>query len=77
MVIPQAAGCRVPPDNDHGVDGCYVLQPGDRVVAGVGPEIATREEWSALLPTRYDVVTLDWVEQKYRNGLPCHVEAGT
>lgn len=77
LVIPQAAGRRVPPDNDPGIEGCYVLQPGDRVVAGVGPEVATREDWSALLPNRYDVVTVSWVEQKYRGGLPCHVEAGT
>ena len=52
------------------------LQPGDRVVAGEGPEITTREEWAALLPSDYDVTTVTWVEQKYWHGQPCHVEAG-
>ena len=56
--------------------GTYVLMAGDRVVAGVGPEIATREEWSKLLPNVYDVVTVNWVEQKFWHGEPCHVEAG-
>ena len=64
------------PTVDTGMDGTYVLQPGDRVVAGEGPEITTREEWAALLPSDYDVTTVTWVEQKYWHGQPCHVEAG-
>ena len=53
------------------------LQPGDRVVAGIGPEISDREAWARLLPSSYDVTTVSWVEQKYWHGQPCHVEAGT
>ena len=53
------------------------LQPGDRVVAGIGPEVPDREAWARLLPSSYDVTTVSWVEQKYWHGQPCHVEAGT
>lgn len=76
LVIPQKAALRVSPAADAGVAGTYVLQAGDRVVAGVGPEIADREAWGQLVPAKYDVTTLAWVEQKYLNGQPCHVEAG-
>lgn len=76
LIIPQKTAARVSPTVDTGMDGTYVLQPGDRVVAGEGPEITTREEWAALLPSDYDVTTVTWVEQKYWHGQPCHVEAG-
>ena len=76
LIIPQKTAARVSPTVDTGMDGTYVLQPGDRVVAGEGPEITTREEWAALLPSDYDGTTVTWVEQKYWHGQPCHVEAG-
>ena len=77
LIIPQKVGARVSPAADVGVEGTYVLQPGDRVVAGIGPEIPDREAWARLLPSNYDVTTVSWVEQKYWHGQPCHVEAGT
>ena len=61
LIIPQKTAARVSPTVDTGMDGTYVLQPGDRVVAGEGPEITTREEWAALLPSDYDVTTVTWV----------------
>lgn len=76
LIIPQKTAARVMPGEADGVAGTYVLMAGDRVVAGIGPEIATREEWSRLLPNTYDVVTVNWVEQKFWHGEPCHVEAG-
>lgn len=76
LIIPQKTAARVMPGEADDVAGTYVLMAGDRVVAGVGPEIATREEWSKLLPNVYDVVTVNWVEQKFWHGEPCHVEAG-
>ena len=77
LIIPQKAGARVSPAADVGVEGTYVLQPGDRVVASIGPEVPDREAWARLLPSSYDVTTVSWVEQKYWHGQPCHVEAGT
>lgn len=78
LIIPQKAGIRVAPATDTGIAGMYVLAAGDRVLPGTGPLIATREEWSRLVPANYpEVVTLGWVEQKYLHGLPCHVEAGS
>lgn len=76
LIIPQKTAARVMPSEADGVAGTYVLMAGDRVVAGVGPEIATREDWSKLLPNAHDVVTVNWVEQKFWHGEPCHVEAG-
>lgn len=48
LIIPQKTAARVAPGEGDGVTGTYVLQAGDRVVADVGPEISTREEWSKL-----------------------------
>lgn len=77
LIIPQKTAARVSPAVYSGAEGTYVLQTGDRIVAGEGPEIMTREEWAALLPGVYDVTTVEWVEQKYLHGQPCHVEAGS
>ena len=76
LIIPQETAARVMSGEADGISGTYVLMAGDRVVAGIGPEISTREEWSKLLPNAYDVVTVNWVEQKFWHGEPCHVEAG-
>lgn len=76
LVIPQKTAARVSAAADPALSGTYVLETGDRVVMGVGPEISTREEWSALLPNAAEVVTIGWVEQYYWHGKPCHVEAG-
>lgn len=77
LIIPQKVGARVSTVDDIGMKDTYVLQPGDRVVAGIGPDIPDREAWAKLLPSNYDVTTVSWVEQKYWHGQPCHVEAGT
>lgn len=76
LVIPQKSGARVSAADDTGTAGTYVLEAGDRVVMGTGPEVKTREEWSALLPDAAQVATVGWVEQFYWHGEPCHVEAG-
>ena len=76
LVIPQRSAARVSAAADPAIDGTYILEAGDRVVMGVGPEISTREEWAALLPSAAEVVTIGWVEQYYWHGEPCHVEAG-
>lgn len=77
LIIPQANALRVSAAADIGVEGSYVLEAGDRVIPGVGPEIPDRETWAQLVPAKYDVSTLTWVEQKYLHGDPCHVEAGS
>lgn len=77
LVIPQKTAARVSAASDPEIKGTYVLEAGDRVVMGTGPEITTREEWAALLPDTAQVATVGWVEQYYWHGEPCHVEAGT
>ena len=50
---------------------------GDKVVLGVGPEIATREEWAAFIPAKVSGLSVvRYVDCKYWQGKMCHLEAG-
>lgn len=50
---------------------------GDKVLLGEGPEITTREEWAAFIPTKVNgLVVVDYVDPKYWNGQLVHTEAG-
>lgn len=49
----------------------------DKVLLGEGPEITTREEWAAFIPTKVNgLVVVDYVDPKYWNGQMVHTEAG-
>lgn len=49
----------------------------DKVLHGVGPEIATREAWAALIPTKVPgLVVVRSVDPKYWKDKMVHVEAG-
>ena len=58
---------------------CY-SQPvfvGDKVLLGEGPEVATREAWAALIPSKVPgLVIVQYVDPKYWQGRMVHVEAG-
>lgn len=77
LIIPQTTAARVSPALYTGVQGAYILEPGDKVLPGEGPEITTREQWAELVPATAPVTTLNWVEPFFLHGEPCHVEAGT
>lgn len=50
---------------------------GDKVMLGVGPEIATREDWAALIPAKTPgLVVIQYVDPKYWRGRMVHMEAG-
>lgn len=50
---------------------------GDRVLLGIGPEITSREEWSAFIPSKVNgLVVVSYVDPKYWNGKIVHTEAG-
>ena len=50
---------------------------GDKVLLGVGPEVASREDWAALVPVKVPgLVVVSYVDVKYWNGTPVHTEAG-
>lgn len=50
---------------------------GDKVLLGVGEEIASREAWAALIPSRVPgLVIVQYVDPKYWQGRLVHVEAG-
>ena len=50
---------------------------GDKVLLGSGPEIATREEWTDLIPAKVaGLVVVSYVDPKYWNGKLIHTEAG-
>lgn len=50
---------------------------GDKVFHGVGPEIATREEWAAFHPSSVPgLVVVEYVDPKYWKDRMVHVEAG-
>lgn len=50
---------------------------GDRVLLGIGPEIKSREEWSAFIPAKVNgLVVVSYVDPKYWNGEIVHTEAG-
>ena len=50
---------------------------GDKVLAGVGPEIASREAWAAFIPAKVPgLVVVKYVDPKYWHGSIVHTEAG-
>ena len=50
---------------------------GDKVLAGEGPEIATREAWAAFIPAKVPgLVVVKYVDPKYWHGSIVHMEAG-
>ena len=50
---------------------------GDKVLLGIGPEITSREEWSAFIPSKVNgLVVVSYVDPKYWNGKIVHTEAG-
>lgn len=56
--------------------GVVELQPGDRVLEGVGPEI-TADQWPEFLPvTVWGLAQVQYVKPYYWQGKPCHIEAG-
>lgn len=50
---------------------------GDKVIHGEGPEVATREAWSAFIPAKVEgLVVVKYVDPKYWKGALVHTEAG-
>lgn len=50
---------------------------GDKVFHGEGPEVATREEWAAFIPSKVPgLVVVKYVDPKYWKDQLVHVEAG-
>jgi hypothetical protein len=50
---------------------------GDKVLSGTGPEITTREEWAAFVPSKVaGLAVVKYVDPKYWRGLLVHTEAG-
>ena len=50
---------------------------GDKVLLGEGPEIATREAWADLVPSKVPgLVVVSYVDPKYWQGRLVHTEAG-
>ena len=50
---------------------------GDKVLLGEGPEITTREDWAAFVPSKVPgLVVVDYVDPKYWQGRLVHTEAG-
>ena len=56
------------------VQGIFV---GDKVMLGEGPEVATRDAWAALIPSKVPgLVIVQYVDPKYWQSKLVHVEAG-
>lgn len=50
---------------------------GDKVMIGIGPEIATRDDWAAFIPSKFPgLVVVRYADPKYWNGQIVHTEAG-
>lgn len=57
--------------------GTQAVYTGDKVMLGVGPEIATRGAWAAFRPDNtHGLVVVKYVDPKYWNGEMVHTEAG-
>ena len=67
LIVPQAAARW---------GEAYTLAPGDRVLAGVGPEVDW-DGWETFVPeTTPGLCCVQYVHPKYLAGTPCHLEAG-
>lgn len=54
-----------------------LVSVGDKVMVGEGPEVTTREQWAALIPSRVPgLVVVQYVDPKYWRGQIVHTEAG-
>lgn len=50
---------------------------GDKVLYGEGPEVSTREDWAALIPSKVEgLVVVKYVDPKMWRGCIVHTEAG-
>lgn len=59
----------------HG--GTQAVFVGDKVMMGIGPEIATRSDWAAFIPSKVPgLVVVSYADPKYWNGQIVHTEAG-
>ena len=60
------------------IPGASVLVAvGDKVIIGEGPEVATREDWAAFVPAKYDGMgVIKYVDPKYWHASVVHTEAG-
>ena len=60
------------------IPGASVLiSVGDKVMHGEGRQIATREDWAALTPSKVQgLVVVKYVDPKYWRGTVVHTEAG-
>ena len=85
LVLPSGWSGRptwMPPEEfdaleEAGRAGRFTLTPGDKVLLGQGPKVATREAWAALRPAGASgVVVIKDVDPKYWRGSVCHVEGG-
>lgn len=57
--------------------GTQAVFTGDKVMLGVGPEIATRGAWASFRPDNTPgLVVVKYVDPKYWNGEMVHTEAG-
>lgn len=54
-----------------------IVFEGDKVLLGIGPEVATAEDWRKLIPAKMPgLVEVRYVDPKYFEGRMIHVEAG-
>ena len=69
----------------HEANGSLIVVPGapqpfnvgDKVYAGVGPDIADRAAWSSFIPAKVPgLVVVKYVDPKYYQGVLVHWEAG-
>ena len=57
--------------------GVFSVQAGDKVLLGEGPELPTREAWTAFLPVKVTGLgVVKDVDVKYWQNKVCHVEVG-
>lgn len=50
---------------------------GDKVLLGEGPDVSTREEWAAFMPSKVPgLAVVKYVDPKYWHGHIVHTEAG-
>lgn len=50
---------------------------GDKVLLGIGPEVASREDWAALVPVKVPgLVVVSYADPKYWGNALVHTEAG-
>lgn len=54
-----------------------IVFEGDKVLLGIGPEVATAADWRELIPAKMPgLVEVQYADPKYFEGRMIHVEAG-